>query len=525
MPPSLNGHGPASPASFGFSDADLTAFTRRFEHFQQFEEEKTQFLAEIVTRYEYIYQQYQALAIERERDRVWVTAWKNEKVQYEKKHNHMLREMSDNPFVTVLIDGDGMIFCDKYLGDGEQGGRRAALDLSAAVQEYVDNDCNDIPYGARIVCRIYANVRGLGDVLVRKGVYQYPSEFEKFVRGFTRGKTLFDFIDVGAGKDRADEKIIESCKLYSHDYHCRRILFGCSHDNGYARMLEECSDRPELVNKIILLEGVPFEKELVNLPYDTKKFPGIFRDTKIVFWGAPIYSGGLPPAFVPARRVDSNDSSKASVSSTGLPSRFPPPAKSPVMDSPLPSRATMMGLPRTPSTSTLASDGMVAATKPVLPMNWAAKVAASPPPVNHSSPTYKPANREEVIARNRAGQRIDPPCKDYDKIEVDRVKKIKMCNVHFLRNECPYEKNCTHLHAYKPTESEVATLRLVARMAPCSNGSGCQDIRCIYGHCCPAPHKTHHIKGTKNCIFGDSCKFPIELHDIDTNVVKTLVIR
>ena len=51
-------------------------------------------------------------------------------------------------------------------------------------------------------------MQGLGDVLVRKGVYQDPSEFEKFVRGFTRGKTLFDFIDVGAGKDRADEKII-----------------------------------------------------------------------------------------------------------------------------------------------------------------------------------------------------------------------------------------------------------------------------------------------------------------------------
>ncbi|KAH8639428.1 hypothetical protein IG631_07198 [Alternaria alternata] len=40
-----------------------------------------------------MYQQYQALAIERDRDRIWVTAWKNEKVQYEKKHNHMLREM------------------------------------------------------------------------------------------------------------------------------------------------------------------------------------------------------------------------------------------------------------------------------------------------------------------------------------------------------------------------------------------------------------------------------------------------
>jgi hypothetical protein len=45
-------------------------------------------------------------------------------------------------------------------------------------------------------------------VLVRKGVYQDIIEFEDFVRGFTWGKTLFDFVDVGAGKDRADEKII-----------------------------------------------------------------------------------------------------------------------------------------------------------------------------------------------------------------------------------------------------------------------------------------------------------------------------
>jgi hypothetical protein len=183
-----------------------------------------------------------------------------------------------------------------------------------------------------------------------------------------------------------------------------------------------------------------------------------------------------------------------------------------------------MSLPRTPSSSTLASDGFPAAIKPTVG-TWAAKAAAPAPPISQS-PTYKPANREEVIARNRAGQRVDPPCKDYDRTEVDRIKKIKMCNVHFLRNECPYESNCTHLHAYKPTKDELSTLRLVARMAPCVNGSGCQDIRCIYGHRCPAPpHKTNHHKGMKSCIFGESCKFPPELHDIDTNVVKTLVIR
>ena len=104
-----DGHVPASPAPSGFSDADLGAFTRRFQEFQQFEGERTRFLTEMVTRYKYMHQQYQALAAERELDRAWVIAWKNEKVQYEKKHHRMVREMSDNPFVMVLIDGDGMI--------------------------------------------------------------------------------------------------------------------------------------------------------------------------------------------------------------------------------------------------------------------------------------------------------------------------------------------------------------------------------------------------------------------------------
>jgi hypothetical protein len=265
----------------------------------------------------------------------------------------------------------------------------------------------------------------------------------------------------------------ESFKVYTQDYHCRRIFFGCSHDNGYARTLEQCSDRFQVVNKVILLEVVPFEKELVDLPYATKKFPGLFGDTKLVVWGA-----GLPPAFVPGR-INSNDSSKKSVASTGLPSRFPAPSKSSVMDSPLPNRAAMISLPRTPSSSTLASDGLPAALKPeppAPPMNWAAKAAAPAPPVA-DTPLYKPANREEVIARNRAGQRVDPPCKDYDKTEVDRIKKIKLCNVHFPRAECPYGTQCTHLHAYNPTHDELSTLRLVARMAPCTNGSGCQDIR------------------------------------------------
>jgi hypothetical protein len=55
---------------------------------------------------------------------------------------------------------------------------------------------------------VYANVRGLADKLLRLGTIEALEDFEEFVQGFTRAKTMFDFIDVGAGKDRADEKII-----------------------------------------------------------------------------------------------------------------------------------------------------------------------------------------------------------------------------------------------------------------------------------------------------------------------------
>jgi hypothetical protein len=302
--------------------------------------------------------------------------------------------------------------------------------------------------------------------------------------------------------------ITESFKLFSQNYHCRRLLFGCSHDNGYARSLEEFSDRTDIVSKVVLLEGVPFEKELIVLPYDTKKFPGLFRDTKLVV---------VPPT-----------GPKNYSMLSGLPTRFPAPARpAAITDSSLLYRTTSesSNMSRTASSSTLASEG-AAAPKPVT--SWAMKAAAPPPPapVAPTLPSYKPANRDETILRNRAGQRVDPPSRMFDKTEVDRVKKMKLCNVHFLLKSCPYKSGCTHEHAARPTEDELATLRLVARMAPCVNGSGCQDERCIYGHRCPAPaHRTRHVKGTKSCIFGEGCKFPPELHDIDCAVVKTLVVR
>ena len=252
---------------------------------------------------------------------------------------------------------------------------------------------------------------------------------------------------------------LEVFKLHLFDCHCKQIIFGCSHDNGYARILEEYISDPAVVNRIALLEGVPFEKELVHLKNDIKttKFNGLFRTTKLVIF---------------------------------------PQLSQPEIHQPLPSA---LAISRTVSATTNG------------PGAWAA-AAALPPLIATPSPSPKPAAiSPPTVSRNRYGQRVDPELK-YDRTMVKQVKTLKLCNVHYLRGDCPYE-DCSHEHSYKPSKAELNTLRYIARMAPCRFGSECEDAKCMYGHRCSA--------GTP-CAFGDSCRFPDEMHDMDTNVVKAI---
>lgn len=120
----------------------------------------------------------------------------------------------------VLIDGDGMIFLNHLVQKGLGGGKEAAAVLYNAIVTYIERETETIPLTSRVLCRVYANVKGLAETLVRAGIIEEVSQFEEFVRGFTNGRTLFDFIDVGPGKDRADDKIIgksEICFLLWRD--------------------------------------------------------------------------------------------------------------------------------------------------------------------------------------------------------------------------------------------------------------------------------------------------------------------
>lgn len=269
------------------------------------------------------------------------------------------------------------------------------------------------------------------------------------------------------------------------------------------------------LRRTTLLEGVPFEKELAALPFPTKKFEGLFRDSKISFYGAP-------PTYAPGAFV----APKTYNIVAGLPTRLPPPVRPlsqglGLANSPLPAATAPA---RSHSVSTIASEGP---SRSHTPFTWAAKAAAPPPPVTEPPvPKAAPKTMEPVVSRNRAGQRVDSPGREYNKPEVDRIKRMKLCNVHYLLGNCPYGINCPHDHEYNASPGDIATLRLVARMAPCLNGTVCDDPKCIYGHRCPAPgKKTKVLPGKKPCIFGEECKFPLVLHNIDEKVVKTTTIR
>lgn len=231
-------------------------------------------------------------------------------------------------------------------------------------------------------------------------------------------------------------------------------MFGCSHDNGYARILEDFADQP-IINRITLLEGVPFEKELATLKakFRTTKFEGLFRNTKINVYQQQYFPMQAAPS--------------SAVQFGAIPSSVAPPNQYQSSYSPAMSRTT----PTPNSSSSNPSAG-----------SWATTAVSNTSRLASPPPTPQPTSNASMgIPRNRYGQRVDPIIK-FDQSDVKRVKDLHMCNVHFLREDCPYGKDCTHDHSYRPNKNELQTLKYVARLTPCRFGSDCDEIKCIYGH-------------------------------------------
>ncbi|KAL4980079.1 hypothetical protein BDW66DRAFT_125577 [Aspergillus desertorum] len=453
----------------------VRAYFERYQQLTSVEQKKDTLIEELIQRVTELEGAYQQEQLDHDREKRFNRDIQIHEMELMEQIARTKAIMNREPFIVVLLDGDGMIFKDEFLQLGEEGGRKAAKELSFAVENYVADNFPTI-ISPKIVTKMYVNMKALCDACIRAGVTTDPSLLDEFVRGFNSTFPLFDLMDVGTGPNAAHYKIKETFKLHLYNCHCHQIFLGCSEESPYLQTLEETLADMELSGRLSLIEGISFGKNLepLKIHYRFTKFPDIFRDSKI-------NSAPWTPW-------------KAAV---------PTKPRSLLTPSPNPHVAP---LSRTPSNITTASN-----SAPI----------SSTPASSHGSDDFelvrpKPiSSRPKVVERNKYGQRVDRlDIGSIPREEVNRIKKLKLCNYYYLQGECPNE-NCHHDHSRRLTKSELHTLTAVARMTPCRYGLECDDPECMYGHRCPQSEV-----GRKDCYWGSSCRFSTAAHGIDTNIVK-----
>ena len=111
------------------------------------------------------------------------------------------------PFVLVLVDGDAYRWslCH-FKSEIASPGAHAAEALKREVQQYILGTQNHIPLQCRIVTRVFYNASGTAPIAERSGPAA-KRKLSEFARAFTESGPLFDYLDCGRGKERADSKI------------------------------------------------------------------------------------------------------------------------------------------------------------------------------------------------------------------------------------------------------------------------------------------------------------------------------
>lgn len=364
---------------------------------------------------------------------------------------------------------------DNYLyAQGKDGGAEAASLLHAGLktqlsQLYPEAHVSDW----NIVVNVVLNAQGLGTKLQACGIIDNPNELSAFGRAFGLAHPLFNFIDVGNGKERADHKIRETLRLFLPMPQCKHIFFGPCHDNGYLPVLEPFKRDQSTSTRISLVETTPAEPGFAALGFKRVKFPDVFRDTNLPNRPsiAPVTSPA--PRSLPVRTASSVQAST---------SAFPPIGTIATKDS---------SKPKSPSPVQASTDSN----------SWAT-VGKSSGPKNIDIAPKKVAPRRHVVL-NADDERLDAPLPRPDlgaeKRFLARTKEQgKCCNNYHLTGHCPTGEYCDYIHGERLSPGEILVMKHKARSITCAARQSCRDVDCTFGHHCKF--------GGKGC-YSDSCWF------------------
>lgn len=186
------------------------------------------------------------------------------------------------PFVLVLVDGDAYMWSKAHFAQPRYPpGANAAQAIKLEVQKYLINHKSQIPIQSRIVVKVFQNLldQNLGEIRLRQlhGT-RYLSDFST---DFTQSMPLFDYIDSGRGKERADSKIQETAHLFIANASCHAIFLAAATDNGFARMLEQYAYDEAARQKIVLVHPGHIVREISALGFEAVEWPSVFQKTSL----------------------------------------------------------------------------------------------------------------------------------------------------------------------------------------------------------------------------------------------------
>ena len=397
------------------------------------------------------------------------------------KYKQMAKDQERNPFVLVLVDGDGYVFQDAFLSKRADGGSAAAQALNDEVQASLRSKGLE---HCQVMVRIYANVFGLSKALAKTGVVGGDSRsIAPFLAGFNRSYGLTEFVDAGELKENADSKLRALLRLYADNTQCKHIYFAGCHDAGYITELTPFTGNSSKFT-LVKTPGIRFHDQFAKLGMGTEEFRSVFRH-------APLEGVAYRPITTATTSANARPPSGSSYSPT---KQSLIPGSTASNDQKPSCLFYSMGKCRYGR-----SCKMFHANPPDSPRSNAQQFtdmpsSSSPPLTNGTNTPALVANlpkKHEIlpgcVAVNDNGHRLDaylPPAgPDLITRLKARIDKRRVCNSFQLQGCCDAGDRCEYDH--EPLEPELLTpLESLARSQPCPRKGACRLEGCAHGHIC-----------------------------------------
>ncbi|KAI0485604.1 hypothetical protein F4859DRAFT_471832 [Xylaria cf. heliscus] len=444
--------------------------------------------------------------------------FEEEKVNRE-RYKQLARNQERNPFVLVLIDGDGYIFNDEFLHMGADGGSRLAQHLNNVVKQNLHKKGLD---NCDVMVRVYANLANLSRILSKHGLATPDKRsLSPFVANFNRSYGLMDFVDAGELKENADFKIRALLNLYAENAQCKHIYVALCHDVGYLGELTKFRGNRDRFT-LIRSSGLLFHEQFLKLDLEIEELRGVFRTVPLE--GLILNSKSNLNTDLNKTTPSTGPSAATDTAHRGMGSREPQKICQYYSVGKCRFGRECMNAHIDTRTPTSANS-----TKPLYASqaghygNFDSDLASSSgrmkSPVtstlfkfdNGGDPADQLPKKSDIpdghVAVNKNNHRLDPYVPSPSPVASSRLRELssvrKFCNSKQLTDSCS-DENCRYEHKPLPEEL-LPALEWLSRSLPCNSRGSCREQNCVQGHMCQ--NMECHQRGGKI-----KCKLPVHAH-------------